>query len=311
MDFKVEISNYNRKRIGFLNDRVTQYGATCNPHGTAQESAGSCICKSNVVGKFCDQCAAHSFNLVTNHEYKRGCLSCFCNGLEVQCQSSNLVYEALRADFATESHDWSIGDKFTKNVQALQLVNGGLEYSDFNIFRDREAFFIAPDKFKGNKLSSYGGNITIKLKYSTLSQDSCKFELRLSGSHVNIVYLSLENLIPDVVNEIVVPLYEDEFKRYGDNGKVNREHMLMALSDIKLIMIRANYSPDQYLINLNEFGIDVAQESNLDNSESRKAKSVEICECPVGYSGNSCENCAQGFKRSISGFYLGLCEPEF
>lgn len=41
---------------------------------------------------------------------------------------------------------------------------------------------------------------------------------------------------------------KDEFKRYGDNGKVNREHMLMALSDIKLIMIRANYSPEQYLI---------------------------------------------------------------
>lgn len=146
--------------------------------------------------------------MITDHEYKRGCLSCFCNGLEVECQPSSLVYENNRADFASESHDWSIGDKFTKNVQGLMFANNGLEYSDFNIFQDKEAFFIVPEKFKGNKISSYGGNITIKLKYSSLSQESQKFELRISGSHVNIVYLSKENLIPNIENEIIVPLYE-------------------------------------------------------------------------------------------------------
>jgi hypothetical protein len=33
--------------------------------------------------------------------------------------------------------------------------------------------------------------------------------------------------------------------RYGDDAKVDREHMLMALSDIQIIMIRASYIPSQ------------------------------------------------------------------
>ena len=44
------------------------------------------------------------------------------------------------------------------------------------------------------------------------------------------------------------------------------------------------------------------------NVPSRKANAVEVCSCPVGYSGTSCETCAPGYRRSSGGFYLGLCE---
>ncbi|CAF0871328.1 unnamed protein product [Brachionus calyciflorus] len=296
------------RRVGFLNEKVysTQ---SCNPHGTAKQVGTQCLCKSNTIGKYCDQCAEQSFNLMTQRDYKRGCLSCFCNGLEVECQSSDLSYETMEANFESEYKDWTISDKFTKSSEQLELSNGALEFNNFDLYRDQEAFLIVPQRFKENKLASYGGNLTIKLKFSTHDSQSSQFELRLSGSSVNIVYHSKESLIPNEINEIVVPLYEDEFKRYGDNGKVNREHMLMALSDIKLIMIRASYAPEQYSISLIEFSLDYAQEFNYIGSSDREAKSVEVCRCPEGYTGNSCESCADGYKRATSGFYLGLCEP--
>lgn len=232
-----------------MNEKVFQAPQaiqTCNSHGTAKKINNTCICKTNVIGKYCDQCDQQHFNLITHREYKRGCLSCFCNGLEVDCKSSDLVYNELRADFDNEHSEWTISDKYTKSRHSLDLVENGLEFSNFNSIEE-DAFLIVPDKFKGNKLASFGGNLSLTLKFSSHDDsDSNKFELRISGSHVNIVYQSSEKLIPNVENKIVVPLYEDEFKRYGDNGRVNREHMLMALSDIKLVMIRASYSLEQY-----------------------------------------------------------------
>jgi len=41
---------------------------------------------------------------------------------------------------------------------------------------------------------------------------------------------------------------KDNFKRYGDDARVDHEHMLMALSDINMIMIRASFTSTQTLI---------------------------------------------------------------
>jgi hypothetical protein len=48
------------------------------------------------------------------------------------------------------------------------------------------------------------------------------------------------------INFKVIFLFKkDEFKRYGDDGRVDRDHMMMALSNINLFMIRASYSNEQ------------------------------------------------------------------
>ena len=40
--------------------------------------------KPSVTGRFCDECEDGFFNLVMKKlDYKNGCMSCFCNGLDV------------------------------------------------------------------------------------------------------------------------------------------------------------------------------------------------------------------------------------
>ena len=55
-------------------------------------------------------------------------------------------------------------------------------------------------------------------------------------------------------------------------------------------------------------GISLAHFGNRDAGLGR-ASSVELCSCPMGYKGSSCEDCATGYTRSSEGLYLGLCKP--
>lgn len=57
--------------------------------------------------------------------------------------------------------------------------------------------------------------------------------------------------------------------------------------------------------------MDEANDQMDDVTVSKRAcKYIEVCECPEGYLGTSCEKCAPGYKRSMQGFYWGLCEPD-
>ena len=137
-----------------------------------------------------------------------------------------------------------------------------------------------------------------------------------STQGVSIVYSHNQLLHPFEVHRLRVPLHEDAFRRFGDNGHVNREHFLMALASIETIMIRARYVDEQFSTRLANVQMEVGVDRRLTPSHlsliSRKAFDVERCECPKGYTGTSCESCASGYRRALTinpVLYMGLCEP--
>uniref|UniRef100_A0A8B9LMM9 Basement membrane-specific heparan sulfate proteoglycan core protein n=1 Tax=Astyanax mexicanus TaxID=7994 RepID=A0A8B9LMM9_ASTMX len=48
--------------------------------------------------------------------------------------------------------------------------------------------------------------------------------------------------------------------------------------------------------------------SNVRSSSDVQASAVEVCTCPFGYSGTSCESCAEGYRRINGTAYQGVCE---
>ncbi len=64
--------------------------------------------------------------------------------------------------------------------------------------------------------------------------------------------------------------------------------MLLTLSKIDLLMLKAKVSPFQSSVTLKDFTIDFAEEK-ADSSLAMACKHIEICDCPEGYTGTSCE----------------------
>ena len=63
---------------------------------------------------------------------------------------------------------------------------------------------------------------------------------------------------------------------------------------------------------LRNVSLDHAQEAvaSFDRQARVKAAAVEVCQCPTGYSGLSCESCASGYQKSKLSFLMNQCEKQ-
>lgn len=81
-------------------------------------------------------------------------MTCFCNGMEVECSSSNMYYNKIESNFNKEGNEWILSDKKTElklNLMANHHENS-IEFNKIMEHRNKELFFIAPQKYRGNKV---------------------------------------------------------------------------------------------------------------------------------------------------------------
>lgn len=74
---------------------------------------------------------------------------------------------------------------------------------------------------------------------------------------------------------------------------MGREHMLMALADVESILVKATYAAGTERASLVAASLQVANDRGTGN----RASHVEVCQCPKGYLGTSCQDCAPGYTR--------------
>lgn len=109
------------------------------------------------------------------------CATCFCNGLDVDCEQSKLFYTKIESKFIESDDGWRVDNKHGNLTTSVDLKQESIQFLEFHDFPGEDLFFYAPPKYLGNKLASYGGNLTFGIRYEGPSNGRPKrIEVRIS-----------------------------------------------------------------------------------------------------------------------------------
>lgn len=199
-----------------------------------------------------------------------------------------------------------MGDRESVQVSSYETVFRNVQHDDTEVY-----YWSLPTRFVGDKITSYGGILNYTLRFtpqpgSAMSRNSAPDVVIKSENDITILHFRKDEIRPTIPQSYSVPIVEHYWQR-SDGKEVNREHLLMTLADVSYIFIKATYTTTTDEAALSHVSLDIAVPKG--DHASGRAYEVEMCQCPQGYTGLSCEDCAPGFMRSDQGLYLGLCEP--
>nr|XP_050845973.1 basement membrane-specific heparan sulfate proteoglycan core protein isoform X24 [Vespula vulgaris] len=291
----------------------------CDPDGSLTPNAdpytGKCRCKLYATGLTCNQCKANTFNLGFRNQF--GCISCFCMGITNKCVSSNWYRNEIHVSFTNSLRGFTLTESKTPDAPPisdgirLDTINREIVYNDFHNRGNNDVYYWQlPNIFLGDQITSYGGHLKYTVRYvpspggQSSRNNAADVEL-ISANDIKLLYYSRESPEPNSQQSFTVPLLEQYWQR-ADGTTADREHLLMALADVRAIKIKATYTTHTDETALSSVSLDTAEKHNTGKA---RAVEVEECGCPVGYKGLSCEDCDVGYTRAMEGLYLGICEP--
>ncbi|KAK2825049.1 hypothetical protein Q7C36_018976 [Tachysurus vachellii] len=278
----------------------------CDNKGTISSSSRPCNCKANVAGALCDECKPGTFHLSAGNP--EGCLQCFCMGVTKECASSTWTRDQVRGGVNGQLFSL-LNEGSTRTITEDITQRGGSEivYRLFANIPNDIYYWVLPESFRGDKVTAYGGELRYRVRYETHGRSVVienKPDVVLQGNSIFLEHYTQTKTLPRVPTTVVVPFRESAWRR-ADGQPCTREHLLMALADVSVFMIRATYADNMAESSVGDIQMDIAVPHSSGNE---RALEVEECACPQGYRGPSCQDCDVGYTRTGSGLYLGTCE---
>uniref|UniRef100_A0A4W5QWC9 Laminin, alpha 1 n=1 Tax=Hucho hucho TaxID=62062 RepID=A0A4W5QWC9_9TELE len=269
----------------------------CNINGTREEfcdkelglcsceAPGNCVCKDNVGGGGCDECKKGSFGL--SGPNPAGCSPCFCFGVSSDCEElSGMVRVPVSKVY--QNSTWGLFSEV--NVTEGSDRNVEIE----NITLAGPYYWRLPKHYQGNKLLSYGGRLSYMVAFYALDGAGLanyEPQVLMRGGHLGKKVIYIDMPAPDNREKTRqdIPLTEHKWKYFNSVSEkaVSHSDFLAVLSNIEYITIKASYGTGLQQSRLAEEGLEGMEVACL----------IETCECPAGYAGLSCQECAPGYYR--------------
>ncbi|XP_065805141.1 laminin subunit alpha-1 [Labrus bergylta] len=281
----------------------------CNLSGSINSDPCSpCICKVNVMGAHCDLCKPGYYDLQDSNPL--GCTDCFCFGVSDVCESSAwLTAQVHQADaLLRPSQSPYISPTIHGNDLPIP-VNISSGHTHLEVLS-----WTAPKHFLGNKLVSYGGFLNFSVVYDVPLDNEdhslpAHCDIIIEGNS-QAVHLSLPVLLvlsPLAERSVALTMTPRQFVKVEMGHRVTRDDLLSVLADVTTLKVKihVNASTDGPIY-LSYLSLDVADPISISGDQ---AVAVEMCECPWGYSGTSCEACLPGFFRVGGVLFGGNCLP--
>ncbi|XP_071026114.1 laminin subunit alpha-1-like isoform X2 [Oncorhynchus clarkii lewisi] len=267
-----------------------------------------CICKENVMGADCDLCKQGFFNLEGSDP--EGCTECFCFGVSDVCESSPWSMSQT-----VQSNGWLLTSE-SVSVYTAPLIDEDNNLIIPNITMIQSYRFVstwaAPESFLGKRLTSYGGFLSYSVAYD-VSVDNVdrslpsQFDLIIEGNGRTLRQMPPMQLVLTPLREqhVSVELLPQGFVDLHTGQRVDRDELMTALADVAGLRIRGHLNASaEGELRLSTVSLDMV---DINSTNTVQARDVEQCECPLGYSGTSCESCSSGFYRLGGILFGGNC----
>lgn len=287
---------------------------SCDTRGTIPggECEDQCQCKTFVTGDKCDTCVDGYFGMSANNA--DGCIKCFCSGIGATCESHQVdrkIVETLEGWSVTDISKTQIAYPTRDNETGL-WVFGMYELADVEA-----VYWSAPQVYLGNRLENYGSHFLFHMDWVIVRGDTSgkptsgpnfiligKNGMKIAfgdgtfkTSNASVDILLTEDgwyHVPTTVKDIITRLRRTEYR--GD--PVTRSQFMSVLTNVDSIMIRGTYHTDQaegILKRATLYSGDINRSNDIiESSVTEEFNAVEICNCPPGYTGLSCEECTFG-----------------
>ncbi|XP_060095142.1 laminin subunit alpha-2 isoform X2 [Heteronotia binoei] len=291
------------------------------------DHTGQCTCKVNVEGVYCDRCKPGRFGLYARNPL--GCSSCYCFGVTSQCSEA----QGLVRVWLTLKPDQVILPLVDENAQH-QTVQG-IEYQHPETVADVELvmkelrsepfYWRLPEQFEGRKLTAYGGRLKYAIYFEAREETGFATynpQVIIRGGLPTNTRIIVRHVAAPLIGQLTrhdIEMTEHEWKYYGDDPRitrtVTREDFMNVLYNVHYILIKASHGSFMRKSRISEISLEVSEEGNI-SGRTPRAQLIEKCDCPLGYTGLSCEVCSPGFYRLAStsasrrpGPALGACVP--
>uniref|UniRef100_A0A4W5KU69 Laminin subunit alpha-1 n=1 Tax=Hucho hucho TaxID=62062 RepID=A0A4W5KU69_9TELE len=277
----------------------------CNINGTREEfcdeelgvcsceAPGNCVCKDNVGGGSCDECKKGTLGLSVSNP--AGCSPCFCFGVSSDCEE---VGGMVRVPVSTvhlskRSSSWRLFSEL-KHSEHMLLDTRDIETPSLA----GPYYWRLPKHYQGNKLLSYGGKLSFVVAFYAMDGAGLanyEPQVLMRGGHLGKQVIYIDMPAPDngVTTRQDVPL--TEVKRRPEGLKHTHIHIYFFLCQhYNVTIITILYLS---FVRISNITMDTALEAEQGLEDMELASLIETCECPAGYAGLSCQECAPGYYR--------------
>uniref|UniRef100_H2M6A1 Laminin, alpha 2 n=1 Tax=Oryzias latipes TaxID=8090 RepID=H2M6A1_ORYLA len=269
------------------------------------DQTGKCSCKVNVEGSNCDRCKPDTFGLSARNPL--GCSKCYCYGLTHSCtEAQGLIRMWLT--LKPEQKELPLVDKFN-----TVKTRSGVSFQHPEIIARAEQaaetlsepfYWLLPEQFTGSMITAYGGQLKYAVYYEARDEtgpSSYEPQVIVKGgpNHNMLMFRHITGIQIGQLTRHEIDMTEHEWE-FADGRPMTREDFMDILFHVDYILIKASHGNLMRHSRVSEISLTVAEEGPR-SEDGEKAHQIEKCDCPAGYSGLSCEECAAGFYRLRTG----------
>ncbi|KAJ8379009.1 hypothetical protein AAFF_G00232380 [Aldrovandia affinis] len=275
------------------------------------DPCAECVCKENVADLRCDHCKSGYYNLQGSNP--KGCTECFCFGVTDVCESAPwTTIQVVKTDGSLLPAPQRDCDFTTSRSKVdNHTTNGNLTGSG-----SRKPHFlsswVAPKQFLGNKLAAYGGLLNYTVSYNVPMGNVDKsllflFDVIIEGNGMTLRQAVGQQLrlAPQGEQHVAMEMTPWNFVDHLAGRVAKGDDLMIILANVTELRVCASINASTSgILRLHTLSLEMGDPSG---TTPRLSHSVELCSCPQGHTGTSCEDCISGFYRAGGVLFGGTC----